>query len=195
MPGPPHPPGATWQLQTSAGKLLSVKFAGGDSLATPPRSLTIPYRFPSDPLAIPTGGDAASEAAAREAAGGDAASEAAARRPLPNLTFQMPRAVYQAKAKAKAASGSRAKQPNLLIQPVPAPPTAVATPAAGVVQAVRAVGDRIRNLREKLEAGGLSDRQIYGHPGVKELVAELDGLRAGMVPTAAVQEAAAPSDS
>jgi elongation factor 1-gamma len=71
--------------------------------------------------------------------------------------------------------------------PAPAPPAAPAGAAAaasgskGDVEAdIKAVGDEIRALKEKLKGEGLSGKKMNEHPEIKTLVAKLSELKAAL---------------
>eukprot|EP00927_Polykrikos_kofoidii_P057781 TRINITY_DN5196_c0_g3_i1.p1 TRINITY_DN5196_c0_g3~~TRINITY_DN5196_c0_g3_i1.p1 ORF type:complete len:523 (+),score=117.74 TRINITY_DN5196_c0_g3_i1:87-1571(+) len=60
----------------------------------------------------------------------------------------------------------------------PAPPPAAATLDGGNVEAeVKAVGDELRALKEKLKSEGLSGKKMNEHAEVKALVEKLSGLK------------------
>jgi len=77
-----------------------------------------------------------------------------------------------------------------------AAPAAAPAAAAGEVDeaAIKAVGDEIRTLKEKLKAEGLSGKKINEHAEIKQLVDKLNALKAG-APTAQAAPAAAPAAS
>jgi len=61
----------------------------------------------------------------------------------------------------------------------PAAPSPAAAPAGGDLEAqIKAVGDEIRVLKEKLKGEGLSGKKINDHAEVKRLVAQLQDLKA-----------------
>lgn len=82
--------------------------------------------------------------------------------------------------------------------PVKAPakataPAKAAAPAPGVAPAgdggdqaqIDAVGNQIRDLKEKLKSEGLAGKKINDHPEVKALVEKLQALKSGAAPAAA----------
>merc|ERR1719424_2294230 len=74
----------------------------------------------------------------------------------------------------------------------PAPAAASAGPADEA--AIKAVGDDIRNLKEKLKAEGITGKKLNDHPEVSALVAKLSEMKKGggaaPAPAAAKKEAA-----
>jgi len=120
------------------------------------------------------------EAAAKLSKGGGAVPAAAAAKPAP-----APKAKEEKKPKAepapkKAAESKKAEEPK---------------PAAGPVDeaAIKAVGDEIRLLKEKLKGEGLSGSKINGHPDVAKLVAKLTELKSGGGAAPAAEPAAKPA--
>eukprot|EP00411_Alexandrium_monilatum_P014053 CAMPEP_0175269774 /NCGR_PEP_ID=MMETSP0093-20121207/45034_1 /TAXON_ID=311494 /ORGANISM="Alexandrium monilatum, Strain CCMP3105" /LENGTH=482 /DNA_ID=CAMNT_0016564445 /DNA_START=60 /DNA_END=1508 /DNA_ORIENTATION=+ len=107
-----------------------------------------------------------------------------------------PKAEPKAKAKAEAKPAAKA-EPK-----AKAAPQAAAAPAAGNAETeaqIKAVGDEIRTLKEKLKAEGLSGKKINEHAEIKTLVGKLNALKeqanaAPAAPAAApVAAAAAPA--
>jgi bifunctional glutamyl/prolyl-tRNA synthetase len=101
-----------------------------------------------------------------------------------------------APAAAKAAPPAAKAAPKEKAQPAPKP-KAEPKAAAGAVDeaAVTAVGNQIRELKEKLKGEGLSGKKINEHPEVAALVGKLTELKAGggAAPAAAPKAAAAPA--
>jgi len=85
-------------------------------------------------------------------------------------------------AAAPAASSSPKASPK-------AKPAAAPAAGGGNDAAITALGDEIRQLKEKLKAEGLSGKKINDHPEVKAAVEKLQALKAG----AAAAPAAAPA--
>jgi len=86
----------------------------------------------------------------------------------------------EAAAKPKAAAeAKKSPKSSPKSSPKAAPAPAPAAPAAGgdVEAQVKAVGDAIRTLKEKLKAEGLSGKKINDHEEVKGLVAKLQALK------------------
>lgn len=81
--------------------------------------------------------------------------------------------------------------------PATAPPAAAAPASGGDAEdELKAVGDEIRALKEKLKGEGLSGKKVNEHPAVKELVAKLTELKAGApaaAPTPPAPAAAIPA--
>jgi len=82
-------------------------------------------------------------------------------------------------------------------QPAQASTTPATAPATGgnLDEQVKAVGDQIRALKEKLKSEGLSGKKINEHDEVKKLVAQLNELKSGAAAApapAAPQPTAAP---
>merc|ERR1712139_99463 len=76
-----------------------------------------------------------------------------------------------------------------------AAPAAAAPAASGLTPEVeaeiKAVGDEIRALKEKLKGEGLSGNKINQHEDIKALVEKLSSLKAGGAAPAATKTAAA----
>lgn len=91
--------------------------------------------------------------------------------------------------KAKKAAEESPKSPKA----APAAAAAAAPAAAGPVDeaAVKAVGDQIRALKEKLKGEGVSGKQINVHPEVVELVGKMAKLKEGGPAAPAAPAAAA----
>merc|ERR1711936_951204 len=82
--------------------------------------------------------------------------------------------LVELKAKMPAAPAAGAASPKA----APKSPKAAPAAAGGDIEAqVKAVGDEIRVLKEKLKGEGLSGKKINDHDGVKKLVAELQELK------------------
>jgi hypothetical protein len=82
---------------------------------------------------------------------------------------------------AKPAKAGAAQAPaKAAAPPTPAKAAAPAAPA-GIVDetAIKAVGDEIRVLKEKLKAEGLSGKKINDHPDITRLVKQLTELKQG----------------
>eukprot|EP00443_Scrippsiella_acuminata_P029731 CAMPEP_0115189894 /NCGR_PEP_ID=MMETSP0270-20121206/11748_1 /TAXON_ID=71861 /ORGANISM="Scrippsiella trochoidea, Strain CCMP3099" /LENGTH=395 /DNA_ID=CAMNT_0002603095 /DNA_START=22 /DNA_END=1206 /DNA_ORIENTATION=- len=100
------------------------------------------------------------------------------------------------KAKAKATPEAKAQPKS---QPKPAAAPAGGAAVSGDVEAqIKAVGDEIRTLKEKLKGEGLSGKKINDHAEVKQLVEKLNALKtaapaAGAAPAAPAAPAAAPA--
>jgi len=75
-------------------------------------------------------------------------------------------------AKPKAAPKEAAKSPK-------AAPAAAPAAAGGDEAAIKAVGDEIRVLKEKLKAEGITGQKLNAHPDVTKLVAKLADLKSG----------------
>merc|ERR1719446_1381828 len=91
-------------------------------------------------------------------------------------------------SKLQGGSGEKKKESQKEAKPAPAPKAQAAAPAAGGAvdeAAIKAVGDEIRVLKEKLKGEGLSGKKVNEHEEVKKLVTKLQELKA--------QAAAAPA--
>jgi len=129
-------------------------------------------------------------------------TEAQKPKPVPKAQqTAMPKAQPKAKAEPKAQpkaepkGGAKAKpkaEPKAEPKAAPAAEPAAAPAVAGdAADQVKALGDQIRALKEKLKAEGLSNKQINAHETVMGMVAELQKLKAQ--PPAAAPAAASPA--
>merc|ERR1719329_20629 len=82
-----------------------------------------------------------------------------------------------ASPKQKAAASPKAKAASPKQKAAPSPKTAA--PAAGGDDAIKAVGDELRNLKDRLKGEGVTGKKLNDHPEVKALVDKLSALKAG----------------
>jgi len=107
----------------------------------------------------------------------------AAEKPKPVIAAFAPPARGESKPKQEQGKKDAAPKAKAKAEPK-AQPKAAAAPAGGaavsgdVEAQIKAVGDEIRVLKEKLKGEGLSGKKINDHADVKRLVAQLQELKA-----------------
>jgi hypothetical protein len=117
------------------------------------------------------------------------------------LCAQASKPAQVASPKAKAEKQPAAKKeasPKKGASPKAKPAAAAASGPVGEAE-IKACGDEIRTLKEKLKAEGLSGKKINDHEGIKTLVAKLNELKAqaeaGGAAAAPAAKAASPKNS
>jgi len=76
-----------------------------------------------------------------------------------------------------------------------AAPKAAATGAPASEDAIKAVGDAIRELKDKLKAEGVTGKKLNDHPEVTALVKQLSDMKAGAAAAPAAKAASSPKSA